>query len=352
LVEKIGDEAVREVILGILSGANVRDSTEMLTRRRVAMLNGALLAWFAKSADAIEDFGARAPGIAAVGLGTRRDKGDKWLLQWLLGLTDKGVQNVLRSDASSIAVYAGALATALREVADTADADFGPLVGAARVGDSSLPLSWMTALQLMTAVGAQTLTIRGSEKSLYGKLFERLILGAVLHCLGFEHRHYSEITGEEEFVFWLSSAEERRESDATLLLDDGRAIRFDIGFIGRGNPEITLDKVSRFEREVDFGRRTWHVATIILVDTVPKNSRLPELAAAIDGVVIQMSSGYWPRLLAGVLQDRFGVETGIAELDDAELRAELRERVVDLPLSDLLDIAAIDADEEITEEGE
>src|SRR3990172_192510 len=104
---------------------------------------------------------------------------------------------------------------------------------------------------LIKTIGAQTLAIRGSEKSAYGKLFEKLVLGSLLHILGF--KHIAPPPQEYEKVFWLSSRNEKRESDATLLYELGQGVRFDIGFIGRGNPEISLDKVTRFEREISLG---------------------------------------------------------------------------------------------------
>jgi hypothetical protein len=48
------------------------------------------------------------------------------------------------------------------------------------------PLTWKDITRLTTAIGSLTLTIRGSDKSIYGKLFERLILGSVLSILGFQ----------------------------------------------------------------------------------------------------------------------------------------------------------------------
>src|SRR3989344_9380367 len=76
-------------------------------------------------------------------------------------------------------------------------------------------LDWHDMLSLFCTIGSQTLAVRGSEKSTYGKLFERLVLGSVLQVLGFEHVLYPprKTTG----VFWLSSRLEARESDATLL---------------------------------------------------------------------------------------------------------------------------------------
>jgi hypothetical protein len=86
-----------------------------------------------------------------------------------------------------------------------------------------------------------------------------------LHILGFEY--VTPPPHKTSRVFWLSSREERRESDATLLYEAGKGVRFDIGFIGRGNPEISLDKVSRFEREISLGRiwlrSSWLIASAL-----------------------------------------------------------------------------------------
>lgn len=70
LVRQLGRDAVREVVFGILIGKNLRDSTEILTRRRIAALN-------------------RTSGTK---------KAEKWLAQWLVGLTGKSIQNVLRDN--------------------------------------------------------------------------------------------------------------------------------------------------------------------------------------------------------------------------------------------------------------
>src|SRR5690606_7836722 len=131
--------------------------------------------------------------------------------------------------------------------------------------------------------GSETLTIRGSEKSLYGKFCEKVVLGALLHILGFEHVAVGDVT-KAEHVFWLSSNSDRgRESDATILYKLGQGIRIDIGFIGRGNTEISLDKVSRYRRKVEVGDDVWYMGTIIIVDRIGPRSRIVELAREIDG---------------------------------------------------------------------
>ena len=140
--------------------------------------------------------------------------------------------------------------------------------------------------QIFTAIGAQTLTIRGSEKSMYGKFFEKLVLGSLLTLLGFSLRDNN--IEKTENIFWLSDRQDKRESDATVIYKPGIGARFDIGFIGPGNPEISLDKVSRFEREIEIGSQKHYMSTIILIDRIGAKSRIVDMAKKIDGNIIQI----------------------------------------------------------------
>jgi hypothetical protein len=188
---------------------------------------------------------------------------------------------------------------------------------------------------LLNTIGAQTLTIRGSEKSTYGKLFEKFILGALLHVLGFQF-----VPAEQpeplRRVFWLSSRGERRESDATLLYEAGKGIRFDIGFIGRGNTEISLDKVTRFEREVSLGRSRWYMATMIIVDRIGPNSRIEGMAREIDATIIQMSAGYWPQQVARELQRVLGYEHPLAGMEPGQIRDFIAGALTSAPLEQFI----------------
>ena len=49
---------------------------------------------------------------------------------------------------------------------------------------------------------------------------------------------------------------EKKENDAALLFTTGSGVRFNIGFKGTGNPEISLDDVSRFDREIESCRKS------------------------------------------------------------------------------------------------
>jgi len=98
LVETIGIEIVRGVVLDVLIGKNLRDSTEALTRKRIGTLNLALLRMFLAGAHGNPGFGDELIDFACRRLSeTKRvSKEERWLAQWILGLTDKAFQNVLR----------------------------------------------------------------------------------------------------------------------------------------------------------------------------------------------------------------------------------------------------------------
>ena len=189
------------------------------------------------------------------------------------------------------------------------------MAGTLTIDKENYLINWPTILQLFTAIGAQTLAIRGSEKSMYGKLFEKLILGSLLTILGFELIDPKKSTKSNR-VFWLSQRETSRESDATLLFKPGTGVRFDIGFIGPGNTEISLDKVSRFEREMDFGRKLHFMSTIVLVDRIGEGSRITELAKRIDGNIVQMSMNYWVKEICQILKTKIGFDHKIMELSN------------------------------------
>lgn len=299
LIERLGQELVRNTVTAVLCGGNVRDLTEGLTHKRILLSNISLLVAFLK---AEKGFGKNLHlAIAEELRGSKLRSEQKIFLQWLMGLTIKGVQNILRSDEKHVGKYLLELEKSFSSAAKQSQKEFGSLTAELSLNKDSYSLNWLSILHLFSALGTQTLAIRGSEKSLYGKLFEKLILGSVLSILGFELIDPSKSTKSTK-VFWLSQRETKRESDATLLFKPGKGVRFDIGFIGPGNTEISLDKVSRFEREMDFGRKLHFMSTIILVDRIGEGSRITELAKKIDGTIIQMSMNFWVKEVCLILK--------------------------------------------------
>ncbi|MBI4034650.1 CfrBI family restriction endonuclease [Candidatus Saccharibacteria bacterium] len=340
LVERLGMEAVRGVVCDIMAGVNVRTATEALTRKRITLLNVALLVMYLR---AQRDFGPLGRDVtsavrAELELGGMPPS-EKRVLWWMLGLTKKQIDNVLRSDPDAWDDYIEKFSDAISDTVKEAEKTHGELNGSLSVGgeDKQIPIDWRWAIHLMTAVGAQTLATRGSEKSMYGKFFEKLILGGILHVLGL--RLISEGSSVSDNVYWLSSRGRKRESDATALFDKGIGIRFDIGFIGVGNTEISLDKVSRFEREIEMGGKSKFMHTIIIVDRIGDRSRIVELAKEIDGTILQMSSKNWPIQLAAKLEEIVdGFESPFKEMDDEETVSYIRKRITTAPFDEILKI--------------
>ncbi|NJM41872.1 MAG: CfrBI family restriction endonuclease [Anaerolineae bacterium] len=346
LIPEIGLEVVRGVVLDVLCGRNLRDSTEMLTRRRIAALNLATVNLFVKGSAQNPDFVRDLPRMAAQTLSQRAvTKADKWLAQWILGLTGKAFQNVLRDDATALEHYRERYIETCQRVIANHESAYGALRGTLQIDPlTKAQVNWLWMTYLLNTIGAQALAIRGSEKSTYGKLFEKLILGSLLHILGFKFTTYPPATLDK--VFWLASKDEKRESDATLIFQAGKGARFDIGFIGRGNPEISLDKVSRFEREISLGRSKFFLATLILVDRIGESSNIETLARSIDGTIIQMSASYWPQLVAKELSRVVGFKHPLINMPLSKIEAYLRDKLRNVPLMDFVETKKTDAEED------
>ena len=106
LIRQVGMDVVRGVVYGILSGKNLRDSTEIITRRRIATLNLAILNMFLKGSETSSDFIQNLPHITSDILQRKKiAKSERWVTQWMLGLTDKAFQNVLRDDPKALTEY-------------------------------------------------------------------------------------------------------------------------------------------------------------------------------------------------------------------------------------------------------
>jgi hypothetical protein len=344
VIRRIGIDEVKKVIADVLCGVNLRDSTELLTRRRIGMLNAATLVLFLRGLSASKDFLDTLPHVATAGLRNHPSKQERWLLQWLLGLTGKGVQNILRDSHSALEQYRDRFVVTHRDMIRRCAREFGPIAGVIKLdGQQAVEVSWDFLLSIFCAIGSQTLAIRGSEKSTYGKLFERLVLGSVLQMLGFKHVRFP--PSETKNVFWFSSRLGARESDAAVLCGPGKAVRFDIGFIGRGNPEISKDKVSRFERQLevtgeDKKVRKYYCATFVIVDRVGERSEIIEQAKAINGTIVQMSMSYWPKILAKKLYEKTGFRSTLLRVSDGKVDAWLRNKTEKVSIGEFVEVTS------------
>jgi CfrBI restriction endonuclease len=336
LLDTLGLPTLRSVVTDVLSGINVRNATEALTQRRLSLIHAALFQMYlglAKQGLSAEDIIDAAYGEIRDG---RTSAEDKIVLRWMLGLTSKQVQNVLRSDDVAWHGYIAKLKENLANVAAISDVAYGrtPLSS-----DHAVDFDWAIALSMLTAVGAQTLGIRGAEKSLYGKFFEKLIMGSVLSVLGFQLAEQETVAAQS---FILSSTS-KRESDATAIWNIGQGVRFDIGFIGRGNPEITLDKVTRFERDYEINGTPTVLKTVIIVDVVGKKSSILDLAKAVDGVIVQMSHANWVSQLGKELEKVLDdYVSPVPEEGTAEFATFIANGVQNSPIERIFSVAVAD----------
>lgn len=342
-IEKLGVETARQVILAVMLGENIRTQTEPLTRRRVAIATGAMIYLFAKGWASHDDFTEKLPALALQQMDgvSQSNKAVFWPAQWLIGLTGKSIQNVLRSHSDSRKGYIRDFEKAVNEASIICQEDFGDIslsMGCFIDGESKKNirnLSWKDLTYMSTAVGAATLTIRGSEKSTYGKLFERLIMGSVLTILGFEHVENSQ-SHKAEKVFWLSDSSDVRECDATIRLRPGKLARFDIGFIGKGNSEITKDKLSRFASEIEQSGKSNYSHSFIIIDKLSQTSKTIEAAGKSGAVIIQMSMQYWALELATRLQERLGYSAEILSLSEDQISSYLEKKLHEVPILNFL----------------
>lgn len=337
IVEKIGIDVIRGVVLDILMGKNIRDSTENITRQRIARLNLELMKIYVEGCSKDPNFTDKLLNIAENTLNMKMiSKQERWVAEWIIGLTDKSFQNVLRDDKQAIENYKNDYKSVCLDVIEKFEQSYGKIKGEISLGSElKAEINSFFVLSLLNTIGSETLTIRGSEKSVYGKLFEKLVLGSLLHILGFSLVPEDKPVNLKK-VFWLSSRKAKRESDATLIFKPGKGVRFDIGFIGRGNPEISLDKVSRFDKEIAIGNSRCYLATFIIVDRIGENSRISTLAKEIDGTIIQMSMGYWPQLIGKELNRVLGYKHPILKMNQSEVASFLRKKIQEVPFGDFI----------------
>lgn len=304
-IDMVGMEGIREIVKQVFLGGNVRDITEFITQRRLLNAYFAMLDLFIRQREEFIDTTDQHAEYVVMDL--IKAKGDAKLLDlWLLGLTKKGLDNIVRTE-DCIVDYQCSFSDSLNHAVEELENVYGELNGMIEVSGRRLELNWSILARLFMAIGAQTLSIRGSSKSMNGKMFEKLVLGSLLSIMEFHFlsKPPTQIDTTQK-LFWLSNMDENeRETDATVIYR-GKAVSIDIGFIGKGNPEITLDKVTRFQSYKQIGGLPHDMATIIIVDTVSENSDLFRKAERVNGHVLQMKNKDWTIAFAKVLCNLLG----------------------------------------------
>lgn len=325
MVRKVGNEGMRELLENVLCGGNVRDITEFITKQRLMKSNASLmeliLSNLTNEIEENEYFEVISEDLKDT------SKANSLINLWLLGLTNKALDNVVRG-SENISKYEEQLRETFEEQTKEIESEFGEISGKVHYKGKDIDINWSVLNKLFMAIGAQTLTIRGSEKSSYGKLFGSLVLSTVLQMFGFKllQNPPTEATPNPSKVFWLEfEATNKREADAVLLYKD-KGIAFDIGFIGKGNPEITLDKVTRFDKQQEYVQREYEMKTIVVVDTVPKKSKGPEMTKHL-GRIIQMNDPNWVLDLAKTIASFTDYEDPILEVPEDGLHAYIKKKL-------------------------
>ncbi|HET9919746.1 MAG TPA: hypothetical protein VFQ30_07900 [Ktedonobacteraceae bacterium] len=153
LLQQVGTDVIRQILLDILSGKNLRDSTELLTRSRIASLNIGLTSLFVKGVAQSPDFVRNLPALAADILSQKKlSKTERWLAQWVLGLTGKSVQNVLRDNPTLIERYQQRYVETCNEASINNTGSYGELVGTLKVGEG-LAIAHRKEFAVLSALG-------------------------------------------------------------------------------------------------------------------------------------------------------------------------------------------------------
>lgn len=301
VLNKFGTDVFKKVVYDVLTGKNVREFTEILTRTRLLESNLSLFYFFVKKME--EGLTPKQLFLIAKDALSNKSyvKSNQPALEWMVMMTNKQTQNVLRDDHGD---GFDRLALRTQEEILQIKNKYEDKIGEISIGGQNISLE--DFCYILLSLGSQTLTIRGSEKSLHGKYFEKLILGSLFTIMGFEYKKEIE-TGVNSKCFTLSTRAEDRESDATLFFD-GKVIQVDIGFIGRGNTEISLDKVSRFRRRHEIDGVMHNASTMVIVDVIGDKSRISDMAKSIDGEIFAMSDPFWVAKVSSYVSSKLNVD--------------------------------------------
>lgn len=331
----MGDDGVKDIIRKVLIGGNVRDTTEFITQRRLLNSYFSMLDLYMTHLSDYSDDSKIFSKYVAEDLKTASNDA-KILDLWLLGLTKKGFDNIVRG-ADNLVAYQSSFTKSMDDAIEDLEDIYGKLSGKIEVNHKKMKLNWNTLALLFIALGGQTLSIRGSAKSMNGKMFEKLVLGSLLTMNGFTYVGGPPTSIDKtKKYFWLSHMDENeRETDATIIYN-GKAISIDIGFIGKGNPEITLDKVTRFGAYKRIGGLDHDMATIIIVDTVASNSDLFNKASRVNGHVFQMKNGDWTIEVAKTICRIMGVQNELSTKTKSELDTYFKNALKHVDISEFV----------------
>ena len=217
---------------------------------------------------------------------SRLKKDDVVLCQWICNLTQKGYDNILQGNPELLKEWASSLTDSVNHV----------------------PYGERETNLMNIALYNASIAKKGGLKSAFGNLFEHLLLFSSLSSLGlkFVPREDLSVSGHPAFSLDINDG---RQCDARIRtgLSHPLKIDIDIGFIGKGNPEIIADKTQRFANLLGGGEKPLE-HTIIIVSAIPEEAQLVVRQASILGAkVITMSGNHWLHELYNHLANDIGI---------------------------------------------
>lgn len=147
-IEAIGEDNVKEIIINVLLGGNVRDITEFITQRRLMNSYAELIDLFAGIVNDHEDIDDYTEFIMK---DLKQARGDEKIIDlWLLGLTKKGLDNIVRSEAN-IKDYRDKYVDSMKDTVADFSFQKGELSGVIEHDNVTLELSWDRLMRLLGA---------------------------------------------------------------------------------------------------------------------------------------------------------------------------------------------------------
>lgn len=340
LVNQLGDKSFESIVTSVLKGENVRDVTELITRAKLIASNGAILELFFSIGKYIDEdiqqyFEYLKKNIAISGVNSE----NMLISLWTLGLSKKSLDNIVRGKRN-LNDYVDNISEVFDDSVENLEDEFGKLSGEITLDNKHMKIDWYKLTLLFTAIGSQTLTIRGSDKSTNGKFFEKLILGSSLSLMGFKFLESEDDYGSsKEKAFILSSTDkDERETDATIMYNN-KIVTIDIGFIGGGNPEITADKLTRFRSEKIISGIKNEMVPLVIVDTINNQSIIKALAKKLDGEVLEMRDKTWIAKMAQFLSEYYKIECGFETISNqVELHKKIDEEITNVNMQEFTNI--------------
>ena len=94
--------------------------------------------------------------------------------------------------------------------------------------------------------------------------------------------------------------------------------------------------MSRFEKEIEYGRTKHYLATFIIVDRIGYNRRIATMAKRIDGTIIQMSMSYWVLDVANKMKEKLGYEHELLKIPQDMIPDYISKKLNDAPIEDFI----------------